>query len=119
MNARPLERPGILSGDLQQATTLKLVLTCHDLSPLSSPAYGARWIFMARLYFVNVYVSDASRCSGSAGTATAGNAIAARSAELRRGESSGGAPTVVIREARKGGSITETANGNTGGDGRA
>ena len=92
----------------------KLVLTCHDLSPLSSPACGARWIFMARLYFVNGYVSDAGRCSGSAGTATAGIAIAARRAGLRLGAGSGGALTAVISEARKDGSITTTANANTG-----
>jgi hypothetical protein len=93
----------------------KLVLTCHDLSPLSSPADGARWIFMARLYFVNGYVLDVSRCSGSAGTAIAGNATAARRAGLRLGAGSGGAPTAVISGARKGGSITGTANANTGG----
>ena len=93
----------------------KLVLTCHDLSPLSSPACGARWIFMARLYFVNGYVLHASPCSGSAGTATAGNGTAARRAGLRLGADSDGAPTAVISEARKGGSITGTANANTGG----
>jgi len=70
---------------------------------------------MARLYFVSGYVSDASRCSGSAGTATAGNAIAARRAGLRLGAGSVGAPTVVISEVRKGGSIIGTVNANTGG----
>jgi hypothetical protein len=68
---------------------------------------------MARLYFVNGYVSDASRCSGSAGTATAGNAIAARRAGLRPGGDSGGAPTAAISEARKDGSTIETVNANT------
>jgi hypothetical protein len=114
LNARSLARPGILSGDLQQVTTQQTVLTCHDLSPLSSPAYGARWIFMARLYSVNGYVSDASRSSGSAVTVTAGIAIAARRAGLTPGAGSGGGPTAVISEARKGGSITGTANANTG-----
>jgi hypothetical protein len=74
-------------------------------------------MFRARLSFVSDYVSvrDATRCSGSAGTATAGNVIAARRAGLRLDAGSGGAPTAVISEARKGGSIIETANVNTGG----
>jgi len=71
------------------------------------------------LYFVNAYVSDASRCSGSAVTATAGSAIAVKRAGLRRGADSGGAPTAVISEARKGGSIIGTANANTGGAAQA
>lgn len=113
MNARSLARPGILSGDLQQVTTHKLVLTCHDLSPLSSPAYGAQWIFMARLYFVNGYVSDAIRCSGSAGIATAGSAIAATRAGLRLGADNGAEPTAVTSEVRKDDSIIATANVTT------
>ena len=92
----------------------KLVLTCHDLTPLSSPACGARWIFMARLCCGNGYVPDASRCSGSAGTAIVDNATAAIRAGLRLAAGNGGAPTAVISEARKGDSITETANENTG-----
>jgi hypothetical protein len=113
-NARSLARPGILSGDLQQVTTQQTVLTCHDLSPLSSPAYEARWIFRARLYFVNGYVSDAIRCSGSADTATGGSAIAAKSAGLRPGGGNGAEPTAVISEARKAVSIIGTVNANTG-----
>ena len=74
---------------------------------------------MARLYFVNGYVSDAIRCSGSAGTATAGIAIAARRAGLRLGAGSGGALTAVISEARKDGSIIGIVNANTGGAARA
>jgi hypothetical protein len=119
LNARSLERPGILSGDLQQVTTQQTVLTCHDLSPLSSPAYGARWIFRAMLYSVSGYASDASRFSGSAGTVTAGNAIAAKPAGLRLGGGSGGAPTAVISEAPKEGSIIGTVSANIVGDARA
>jgi hypothetical protein len=74
---------------------------------------------MARLYFVNGYVSDARQCSGSAGTATGGNAIAVRRVGLRLVAASGGAPTAVISEAPKGGSITATVSVNIGGGAQA
>jgi len=70
---------------------------------------------MARLYFVNGYVLDASRCFGSAGTVIVDNVTAARCAALRLGAGRGAVPTGVISEARKGGSIIGTANANTGG----
>ncbi|HEY1897362.1 MAG TPA: hypothetical protein VGG62_13865 [Terracidiphilus sp.] len=73
---------------------------------------------MARLYFVNGFVSawDATRCSGFAGTATADNAIAAKRAALKPGAGSGAAPTAGISGVRKGGSIIATASGSTGVD---
>jgi hypothetical protein len=70
---------------------------------------------MARLYFVNGYVSGAGRSSGSAGTATAGNAIAVSRAGLRLGGASGAEPTAVISEARKDGSTIGIVNAGIGG----
>jgi hypothetical protein len=114
------KRPGIQSGDLQQVTThSKLVLTCHDRSPLSSPACRRAWIFMARRPFVNGPVSDAGQCSGSAGTATADIAIAVPRAGQKPGAVSGAGPTAATSVARKDGSIIATASGSTGGESAA
>lgn len=70
---------------------------------------------MARLYFVNGYVSGVSRSFGSVGTATAGNAIAATRAGLRLGGASGAGPTAAINEAWKGGSTIAIVNAGIGG----
>ncbi|HXE64490.1 MAG TPA: hypothetical protein VN519_13185 [Bryobacteraceae bacterium] len=71
------------------------------------------------MYFVSGYVLDASRSSGSAGTATAAIVIAARRAGLRLDAGSGAGPTGVISEALKEGSITGTVGANTGAAARA
>jgi hypothetical protein len=65
-----------------------MVLTCHDRSPLSSPALlRSTWIFMARWFFDQgfVWALNAGRRSGSAGTATADSATAPQPAGLRPG----------------------------------
>jgi len=114
------KRPGIQSGNLQQVRPhIELVLTCHDRSPLSSPARRRSWIFMAGRSFVNGLALDAARYSGSAGTVIADSAIAVPRAAPKPGAGSVAAPTAATSGARKDGSITATASGNTGAGGRA
>jgi hypothetical protein len=73
---------------------------------------------MARRFFVNGFAStlDATRCSGSAGTAIADSAIAVPSAAMKPGAANAAAPTAGISGAPKGVSIIATVNGNTGTD---
>jgi hypothetical protein len=108
------KRPGIQSGNLEQVRPhIELVLTCHDRSPLSSPARRRAWIFMARRSFVNGLALDATRCSGSAGTVIADSAIAVPRAAPKPGAGSVAAPTTVISEAPKGSSIIVTDSADT------
>jgi hypothetical protein len=70
---------------------------------------------MARWFFVNGFVRplDATQCSGSAGTATAGNVTVAMRAAWKPGAGSGAVPTAATSEAPKDGSIIATGNANT------
>jgi len=70
---------------------------------------------MARWFFVNGFVrsSDATHCSGSAGTATADNVTTAMHAAWKPGAGSDAAPTAATSEAPKDGSIIATGNVNT------
>jgi hypothetical protein len=70
---------------------------------------------MARWFFVNGFVRplDAMQCSGSAGTATADNVIAAMHAAWKPGGGSDAVPTAATSEAPKDGSIIATGNVNT------
>jgi hypothetical protein len=74
---------------------------------------------MARRSFVNGPAWDATRCSGSADTAIADNAIAVPFAEQKRGAGSAVAPTAATSAAPEDGSIIATVSGNTGVGGRA
>ena len=74
---------------------------------------------MARRSFVNGLALDATRCSGSAGTVIADNAIAVPPAAPKPGAGSAAAPTAATSGARKDDSIIATASGNTGAGGRA
>ena len=109
------KRPGIQSGNLQQVRPhIELVLTCHDRSPLSSPARRRSWIFMAGRSFVNGLALDAARYSGSAGTVIADSATAAPNAVNKPAANSGGAPTGATKGVPKDGSIIAIASGRTG-----
>ena len=70
---------------------------------------------MARWFFVNGFVrlSDATQCSGSAGTATADSVTAARPAALKPGAGSAAAPTTATSEAPKDSSIIATGSADT------
>jgi hypothetical protein len=74
---------------------------------------------MARWFFVNgfAWAWDATRCSGSAGTAIAVNATAAPSVAIRPDAGNAVVPTAVINRALKDGSTTATDSGSIG-DGR-
>ncbi|MEK7995870.1 MAG: hypothetical protein AAB403_18890 [Planctomycetota bacterium] len=58
--------------------------------------------------------ADATRCSGSAGTAIADSAIAAPHAALQPGSSKDAAPTAATSGARKDGWTIATGNASTG-----
>ncbi len=74
---------------------------------------------MARRSFVNGLALDATRCSGSADTAIADNAIAVPLAAPKPVAGSAAAPTAATSGARRDDSIIATASGNTGAGGRA
>jgi hypothetical protein len=74
---------------------------------------------MASQSFVSGLALDATRCSGSADTAIADNAIAAPVAAPKPVADSAAAPTAATSGARKDGSIIAIASGNTGAGGRA
>ena len=82
---------------------------------MSSPAWQRTWIRRARWFFGNAFVrqSDVTRCSGSAGTATADSVTAATTAALKPDADSDAAPTTDTSEALKDGSIIATGNANT------
>jgi hypothetical protein len=67
---------------------------------------------MARWFFVNGFVRplDATQCSGSAVTATAGSVTVAKPAGWKPGAGSDAVPTAATSEAPKGGSIIATGN---------
>ena len=96
-----------------------MVLPCHDWLPLSSPARGRGWRSMAKRFSDNGFAAagNVTRCSGSAGIATAASAIAARLAATEPAGNSAATPTAAISGARKDGSIIATASGTTGGAG--
>jgi hypothetical protein len=70
---------------------------------------------MARWFFVNGFVrqSDVTRCSGSVGTATAGNVTAAMPAVQKPAAISAVVLTIATSEAPKDGSIIVTGNADT------
>jgi hypothetical protein len=72
---------------------------------------------MARWFFVNGFVRqpDATRCSGSVGTATADNVTAAKRAASKPAAVSAVVLTIATREAPKDGSIIVTGNADTAG----
>ena len=100
---------------------LKLVLTCHDRLPLSSPTRIHGWRLMAKWFFGSGFAAalDATRCSGSASTVIADTVIAVPLAALKPGSSSDAAPTAVTSAARKDGSIIATGSGSIGNAGPA
>ena len=57
----------------------KLVLTCHERLPLSSPAWRRAWRFLAKSFSGSGFAGAAIavRCSGSVGTVIGDSAIAA------------------------------------------
>jgi hypothetical protein len=94
----------------------KLVLTCHDRLPLSTPARTHGWRLMAKWFFGSglAAASDATRCSGSASTVIADTAIAVPLAALKPGSSSDAVPTAATSGAWKDDSIIATGSGNIG-----
>jgi len=84
--------------------------------PLSSPVCGRAWRFLAKWLSGNGFAMavDATRCSGSVGTVTAGSAIAARRAVPKPGSSNGATPTAVTNGAQKDGWTTAIGNGSIG-----
>ena len=83
----------------------KLVLTCHDRLPLSSPVCGLAWRFLAKSFSGSGFAVavDARRCSGSVSTAIAGSAIVVPPVVTKRGSSRGVARTAVTSGVRKAG----------------
>ena len=89
--------------------------TCHDRSPLSSPAWRRTWIGMARWSFVNAFVrrQDVTPFSGFAATATGGSVTAVTAAALKPAGVSAAAPTAGISEDPRESSIIATASAAT------
>jgi hypothetical protein len=91
---------------------LKLVLTCHDRLPLSSPRLGRAWRFLAKWFCDSGFAAavDVRRCSGSVSTVIADSAIAARCAAGKPGDDNTVLPTAAISGVRRAGSIIATGN---------
>ena len=102
---------------------MKLVLPWHEPLPLSKSACVDGWRFMEKWFSGSACAAarSASRCSGFAHIATAGNAIAARRAAPKRGAGSTGRPTAAISRVWRAGSITGIGKSSTAsvGAGRA
>jgi len=94
----------------------KLVLTCHDRLPLSSPVSGLAWRFMAKLLSGSGFAvaAVARRCSGSVGTVIAGSVTVVPPAVTKPGCGRGAVPTAATNEVRKAGWIIATANARIG-----
>ena len=112
---RPCNRPG--SGMTTCSAghhASKLVLTCHDRLPLSSPAGVHRWRLMAKWFSGSEFAraANATRCSGSVNTAIVDNAIAAPLAALKPGSSNDAWRTAGTSGARKDGWTIATGSGN-------
>ena len=107
-----MHRAGPRLGNRQQVTTSKLVLTCHDRLPLSSPRLRRAWQVMAKWFCGNGYAAavDVMHYSGSVTTAIAGSAIAARRAAAKPGGDNTVLPTAATSGVRRAGSIIATGN---------
>ena len=94
----------------------QMALSCHDVWPMSSLAFGREWHTQAKLFCVRDFAGHkvAEVLSGSAATVIAAISIAAISAAPKDAASSVVLQTCVISKASKEDSITGTASRHTG-----
>ena len=107
-----LHRQGPGLATLNRSPRSKLVLTCHDWLPLSSPRLGRAWRFLAKWFCGSGFAAavDVMRCSGSVGTVIGDSAIAARCAAVKPGADNTVLPTAATSGVRRAGSIIATGN---------
>jgi streptogramin lyase len=97
---------------LNRSPRNKLVLTCHDRLPLSSPRLRRAWRFLANWFCGSGFAAagDVTRCSGSVSIAIADSAIAAVCAAVKPGGNNTVLPTAATNGVRRVGSIIATGN---------
>jgi hypothetical protein len=93
----------------------KLFPPWHEPLPLSKPAGGLRWRFIEKWFSGSGFAAArvAGRCSGSARTATAGSAIAARLVARKPAAGNTALPTAATSRAPRAGWIIATGNATT------
>ena len=74
----------------------------------------ATLLILAKLFYGSEVAADATRCSGSVRTVTAGSVIAVHSAACRHGGNNGGVPTAVISGVPRDEQIIATGSASTG-----
>jgi hypothetical protein len=107
-----LHRQGPGLATLNRSPRSKLVLTCHDRLPLSSPRLRRTWRFLAKWFCGSGFAAavDVMWCSGSVSTVIAVSAIAAQCAAGRPGGDNTVLPTAATSGVRRAGSIIAIGN---------
>lgn len=111
LGPRRLHRQGPGLATLNRSPRGKLVLTCHDRLPLSSPRLRRAWCFLAKWFCGSGFAAavDVMWCSGSVSTVIAVSAIAVQSAAGRPGGDNV-LPTAATSGVRRAGLIIAIGN---------